>query len=185
VALGNAMTWIVPLYYFCSFAGLVMVVGGIWLVYKEKIVIDRESKQVTEIETPFGKFRTNLPALVLFALGFVPLIFPIVRSVGYSTEMRIQGRITSGAHPVSIYAVVTKDVLQGDGVYNLHVPAPFGRAADYSIMYVVGGEAQSEDIVDPSTQQSGIVTMRDTSLAIGAAKQYVPGEVASIPDEFK
>ncbi len=179
------MTWIIPLYYFCSFAGLVMVVGGIWLVYKEKIVIDRESKQVTEIETPLGKFKTNLPALVLFALGFVPLIFPIVRSVGYSTEMRIQCRVTSGAHPVTIYAVVTKDVLQGDGVYNLHVPAPFGRPADYRVMYVVSGETNSEDLVDASTQQNGTVTMHDTSLKLGGAKEYAPGEVETLPDDFK
>ncbi len=179
------MTWIIPLYYFCSFAGLVMVVGGIWLVYKEKIVIDRESKQVTEIETPLGKFKTNLPALVLFALGFVPLIFPIVRSVGYSTEMRIQGRVTSGAHPVTIYAVVTKDILQGDGVYNLRVPAPFGRAGDYRVMYVVAGETNSEDLVDASMQREGTVTMHDTLLKLGGAKEYAPAEVEALPDDFK
>ncbi|MEA2599876.1 MAG: hypothetical protein QOF89_868 [Acidobacteriota bacterium] len=36
-----------PLYYLSSFAGLIMVVGGIWLIYKEKIYIDSESKQVS------------------------------------------------------------------------------------------------------------------------------------------
>ena len=56
-------SWIIiPLYYLCSVAGLVMVVGGIWLIYKEKIFIDRETKQITEIEIPGGwKFRTNIP----------------------------------------------------------------------------------------------------------------------------
>ena len=34
----------------------------IWLIYKEKIFIDRETKQITEIEIPGGwKFRTNIP----------------------------------------------------------------------------------------------------------------------------
>ncbi len=42
-------TNVIPLYYLSSFAGLVMVVGGIWLIYKQKICIDSESKQVTEI----------------------------------------------------------------------------------------------------------------------------------------
>jgi hypothetical protein len=67
-----------PLYYLSSFAGLVMVAGGIWLLYKQKIYIDSESKQVIEVELPIGKFKTNLPVLVLFALGFVPLIYPLV-----------------------------------------------------------------------------------------------------------
>lgn len=72
-------SWIIiPLYYFCSVAGLVMVVGGIWLIYKEKIFIDRETKQITEIEIPGGwKFRTNIPAMVLFVLGFFPLGYPL------------------------------------------------------------------------------------------------------------
>ncbi len=178
------MSWFVPLYYFCSLAGLIMVAGGIWLVYKEKIFIDRESKQVTEIETPIGTFKTNIPALVLFALGFVPLIYPIVKSVGYSTQMSIRGKVSSDAHPVTIYAVVRKDALMGNGEYNLQVPAPFGKAGDYRIMYVVPGGTISEDLVDPSKQQSGVVTMQDTLLLVGGAKQYVP-DVEAAPDDFK
>ena len=45
---------VIPPYYLSSFVGLVMVVGGIWLLYKEKIYIDSEWKQVAAIETPIG-----------------------------------------------------------------------------------------------------------------------------------
>ena len=174
------MSWFVPLYYFCSFAGLVMVVGGIWLVYKEKIVIDRESKQVTEIETPIGKFKTNLPALVLFALGFVPLIFPIVKSVGYSNQLSIRGAISSDAHPVTIYAVVRTDSLQGNGEYNLQVPAPFGKAEDYRVVYVAGGTL-SDNRVDTASQKSGVVKMPDQVIAL-RTPEYVP-DLENVPDE--
>jgi hypothetical protein len=178
------MSWFVPLYYFCSFAGLVMVVGGIWLVYKEKLVIDRESKQVTEIDTPLGKFKTNIPALVLFALGFVPLIFPIVKSVGYSSQMNIRGDVTSDAHPVTIYAVVRTDALQQDGEYSLQVPAPFGKAeGDYRVIYVAGGTIL-EERVDPAHLQSGVVRMRAKVFSAPGTTEYV-SEIKDVPDEFK
>jgi hypothetical protein len=94
---------IIPLYYLSSLAGLIMVAGGIWLLYKQKIYIDKESNQVTEIETPLGKFKTNVPALVLFALGFVPLIYPIVQSSGFAEEVRIMGNVKAGTFPVQVY----------------------------------------------------------------------------------
>ncbi len=175
--------WFVPLYYLCSLSGLVMVVGGIWLVYKEKIVIDRESKTVTEIETPIGKFKTNLPALVLFALGFVPLIFPIVKSVGYSNQMSIRGNVTSEAHPVTIYAVVRTDALQQNGEYSLEVPAPFGKVEDYRVVYVAGGMVL-EERVDAENLKSGVVKMQSKVLTAPGTTQYV-ADVQDTPDEFK
>jgi hypothetical protein len=40
------------LFFLSTIAGFVMIVGGMWLVYKEKIYIDRESKQPISIELP-------------------------------------------------------------------------------------------------------------------------------------
>jgi hypothetical protein len=57
----------IALYYMCSTAGLVMIGGGIWLNYKQKIYIDREWKRPVEINTPRGNFKSNYPALVVFA----------------------------------------------------------------------------------------------------------------------
>ena len=67
----------IGLYYLSAGAGLYMVVGGIWLIYTEKIYIDRESKQPIEIQSPLGSFKSNYPALTLFALGFFPLVHPL------------------------------------------------------------------------------------------------------------
>ncbi len=179
--------WFVPLYYFCSFAGLAMVVGGIWLIYKQKIVIDRETKQVTEIETPVGKFKTNVPALVLFALGFVPLIYPIFRSVGYSQQVSIRGEVSSQTYPVTIYAVVRTDSIQHKGEYRLQVPAPFGAVQDYRIVYVAG-EIISDNNVDPAKQESGVITMTPQVLSPGAAEAATPQfeqDLPPVPDDFK
>lgn len=88
----ESLSW--PLYYFCSTAGLVMVIGGIWLVAKEKIYVDRETKEVTRVERPFGvKLQTNIPALALFLLGFVPLIYPLYATSGLLDEVQISGEV--------------------------------------------------------------------------------------------
>ena len=65
------------LYYLSSATGMIMVVGGIFLLYTEKIYIDSQTKEVTALETPVGTFRTHAPALTLFMIGFIPLIYPI------------------------------------------------------------------------------------------------------------
>jgi hypothetical protein len=139
---------ILPLYYLCSVAGFVMVIGGIWLIYKQKIYIDRESKQVTEIDTPIGKFKTNLPALVLFALGFVPLIYPIVAIKEIRKEVRIVGNVKSSIHPVHVYAVTQTDSLLQDRDFRLTVPSPSSEG--YKIIYVAGGIVL-EDLANPSS----------------------------------
>ena len=68
----------VPLLFMIVFAGFVMVAGGMWLLYKQKIVIDKESNQPIEISLPGDlKFKSNYPALALFVLGFFPLVYPL------------------------------------------------------------------------------------------------------------
>lgn len=68
----------IVLFYLVAVGGFVMVVGGMWLILKEKIYIDRESKQQIAIKLPGGwSFQSNYPALALFVLGFIPLIYPL------------------------------------------------------------------------------------------------------------
>ena len=51
------------LYLLIAIAGFVMVVGGMWLIYKQKIYIDRESGQPITVELPGNfKFTSNYPA---------------------------------------------------------------------------------------------------------------------------
>jgi hypothetical protein len=84
---------ILGLYYLSACGGLVMVVGGIVLLYRQKISIDKAGRVQTEITTPLGKFKTNSPALVLFALGFVPLIYPMYQLAGLAKQVTIRGNV--------------------------------------------------------------------------------------------
>jgi hypothetical protein len=49
----------IALYCVSAGAGLSMIVGGIWLIYKEKIYIDQESKQPIETKSPLGSPRVS------------------------------------------------------------------------------------------------------------------------------
>jgi hypothetical protein len=139
----------IALYYVSAGAGLVMIVGGIWLIYKEKIYIDRESKQPIEIQSPLGSFKSNYPALTLFALGFFPLVYPMY-SINNLTEfvkvdtVRIKGLVTANAYPVLVYAARAQDMLSSNGEFQVPVPFLGHDQDDYKILLVVNGHVLDE-----------------------------------------
>ncbi|MBI4650396.1 hypothetical protein HY745_03740 [Candidatus Desantisbacteria bacterium] len=173
---------IIPLYYFCSIAGFIMVVGGIYLIYKQKIYIDRESKEITEIETPFGKFRTNVPALALFVLGFFPLIYPIVNISREVEKVQIKGTVTSNKYPVQVFAAIESySLLKGSGEFNLQVPALKKTDKGYKIIYLV--ENTSDDaIAEISKQKDGEIILPEKKFLIGTS--YQASTIPPRPDDF-
>ena len=172
---------IIPLYYLSSLAGLVMVVGGIWLLYKEKIYIDSESKQVTETETPIGKFKTNLPALVLFALGFIPLSYPIYQCAGIRSQLSLKGRVEGDAFPVQVYAVVGTDSLNQPREFSLRVP----ELQDYKILYVVPGEPVVDYQPDVREAKEGELRVPLAKLVASRKERYKPNDLQPVPPEFR
>ncbi len=150
---------IIPLYYLCSLAGLVIVAGGIWLLYKQKVYIDRESKEVTEIETPIGKFRTNIPALVLFALGFVPLIYPIWKTTGAIQRIHIRGDVKAKNFPVQVYAVIKSDLLNASGDFSLLVPILSDLGDEYKVI-LTSGPTILDARADLTTSKDGVVRVQ-------------------------
>jgi len=175
---------VMVLYYLSSIAGFIMVAGGIWLIYKQKIYIDRESNQVTEIETPVGKFKTNIPALVLFALGFFPLIYPIVRIERFREEVPIKGSLKADAFPVMIYAVSGSDTLLEAGDYSLQVPLSGGTTSEYKILYVAGNNIV-EARANLKKIENGEVVLPAKEISAGGVPSFKPNALPPVPSEFK
>lgn len=177
---------IIPLYYLSSLAGLVMVVGGIWMLYKQKIYIDRESKEITEIETPLGKFKTNVPALVLFALGFIPLIYPIIKSAEIAEQIteqvNIKGKVKANEYPVQIYAVIKSDSILENRDFSLQVPVLKNMTDDYKIIYLVGNMV-FEDRADLKTQKNGEIILPGKEIQSSITTNYKT-KLQSVSDEF-
>lgn len=130
----------------------VMIIGGIWLIYKQKIYIDRETKQVTEIGTPLGNFKTNAPALMLFGLGFVPLIYPMFQLAGDVREVSIRGTLQTDS-PVDVYAVIATDSLPSGGRFYVNLPV-VKNAQQCRLVYVSGGVIRSFDVVHIARQDT-------------------------------
>jgi len=147
------MLWQDPriwLYFLSALTGVIMVVGGIWLIYKEKIYIDAESKQPIEISTPIGGFKNNYPALTLFALGFFPLIYPIYTINNLSTyapvqKVRIKGVVDAHSYPALVYASVDQDARTGKGDFEILVPFVGTEQKDYKMLLVVNGQVLGEE----------------------------------------
>ena len=169
---------ILPLYYLSSLAGLIMVAGGIWLLYTQKIYIDRESKAITEIETPVGKFKTNLPALVLFALGFVPLIYPMFKLGVLPEEIRIKGLVRANRYPVHVYAAIVSEPILQDRGFSLKVPT---SNKDYKIIYIAGNVVL-EDSVEPGRSRE--IQLPAKHIGLIATETFESG-VPAVPPEFR
>jgi hypothetical protein len=68
----------IGLYYICAIAGLILVVGSLFLIWKGRIYVDAETKTVTKVELPLGiKLQTNLPVLAMFIFGALLLGYPV------------------------------------------------------------------------------------------------------------
>lgn len=178
------------LYYLCSLAGLTMVIGGMWCIYKQKIFIDRETHEVINVHTPLGVFRTNVPALVLFVLGFIPLTVPLewLRNLPLPPpvkELRVHGEISnSNVFPIQIFAAVKSESLNAARTFDLHLPISPGSNEDYTLLYVVGKVVIDEGL-DINAARHGEIDVRPLKLvipqsdAVNFKPMYTTGSIMS------
>lgn len=141
----------IVLFYLVAAAGLGMMVGSLWLIAKEKIFIDRESTKPIEIDLKWlGRFKANAPALALFVLASLLLMYPLVqvntlaRYVEVDT-VPVKGLVEADAYPVLVYAVRRGDMLNRNGEFR--VPVSFlGQKDidDYRILLIVNGRVLDE-----------------------------------------
>jgi len=175
---------ITALYIACAAAGASIILGGIWLIYKQKIYIDSETKQPTEFDLPFfGKLKTNTPALGLFFFGCVLLIYPIHKS--QTSYLHLQGSVVSQLHPVVVYAVVETRALENSGDFDLPMPALQAGNFTPEIVYVAGyppivatGQITAQMI------KRGTVQLGKIQITGSQATAYQP-DVIKPPAEFQ
>ena len=176
------------LYYLSSAAGLVMVVGGIWLIYKEKIFIDRESKQPIEIRLPFGSFKSNYPALALFVLGFFPLVYPVYKlnpeNYVRVKQVKIKGLVETDAYPALVYAARGRDfVLNKEEGF--HIPVPFlGQGdEDYKVLLIVNDHVLGEAVVAREPGSHGDIEVKFKPVSIEPLAYET--KVEAVPEKYK
>jgi hypothetical protein len=162
------------LYYIASVAGAIMVVGGMWLLYTQKIYIDRVTNKVTNVETPLGSFSTNVPALVLFVIGFVPLLWPIYYSKDMSRMIRVNGNVES-SDQITVYAVVQTKTLPKGGAFTIPIPIPRSGVYSAQLLYIgTDGRIFDTDEIDPKVVQSSEINVTAKKVVIATAPIYEP-----------
>jgi len=132
----------IPLFFMTEVAGIVMVVGGMWLIYKQKIYIDKESNQPVEVSLPGNlKFKSNYPALALFVLGFFPLIYPFTQvskleAYPHVVRVNLTGTQNTKVYPAVVYASAAEDNTTQDGSFTVSVPFIAAGDNQYKILLV-------------------------------------------------
>jgi len=154
------------LFLLCSVAGLIMVVGSLFLLWRGRIYLDHKGKQITQVELPMGiKFSTQFPVLVMFFFGVVLLIYPpyyfgkTYRDVNLCPDKSLHSKMfpemvqvtstVNSATPVDVYAVVGwQDKVRNTAILEL----PFKQGGIYRLLYSDGhgGMIPSDPFTLPS-----------------------------------
>lgn len=145
-------------FYICQAAGIIMIAGGVWLIMREKIYLDSTTKRAVEIELPFfGKLRTNVPALGLFLIGIVPLVYPIHKLT--TRYLQVEQVLTSDDHPVAVYvAVLSKNVPQ-NGKFKVSVPIIDSPDYTPELVYISGPIYDHEEL-ELDKQTHGLILLQ-------------------------
>lgn len=175
------------LFFMTALAGFVMIAGGMWLIYKEKIYIDRESNKPIEVKLPGNfSFTSNYPALALFALGFFPLVYPFhelpqLTKYILVRKVKFKGSIQSDAHPALVYAARTPyAVEQTDDGFNFDVPVIKGDE-EYRALLIVDGHVIASQTVAPTASDEILVQFKPVLVD---PPQY-KAQIAPLPADYK
>ncbi len=177
--------WIELLFLVAQAAGILMICGAIWLLFREKIFIDSQTKQVLYVELPFfGKIRTNAPSFALFVLGLVAVLYPPYTA--RTRYLKVHQYISSNNHPIVVYAVVRQNVQQNDGEFFLSLPVLSDEDYDPQLVYVAGPITNAITI-DLSKQKDGMIQLVPQSIQDSnhSALPAIKADIAPKPDTFK
>jgi len=112
----------------CMGAGLVLVLGGMYLLYAQRFV--RSLDGTIEMELPFiGRVKTNYPSLAAIFLGALLLLYPLNKWQPQTPTVAVTGRITLPASDAQRNVLVfvvpneNKTFTNDDGTYTVQVRA--------------------------------------------------------------
>jgi len=154
------------LFFMTAFAGFVMVVGGMWLLYKQKIYIDKESNQPVEISLPGNfRFKSNYPALALFVLGFFPLVYPFhelsqLEEYPRVVRVNLRGVPNTNIYPAVVYASLAPPyaVIKNGDSFSLPVPFIGKGNEQYKVLLTANDHVLDSQTVTKSGD--GDITIR-------------------------
>ena len=111
----------------CSFTGIVLCIGGLYLLSKKKVIVD-SSGAPTDLEIPiFGRIKTNSPILVAIFLGALLVFLPFYTSSASVPRFHVKGTVkmkskkSLGDVLIGVLPNSHKTFTDNDGVFSLDV----------------------------------------------------------------
>jgi hypothetical protein len=179
----------------CAITGFLLVVGGIVLLWKEKIHLEKESAQPTVLKLPFGSLSTNQSAVFLFVLGLVAVVYPVycenqirnkVIERGPGKFIDIKGSVESDEIPVIVYAIMAEQTMLGEKRFELSVPARLPGQPPYSLLVQAGPmidkrpfEGSKSDSTDP------FHFLKPTGTGGSATNEAFESDTIGVPADFQ
>ena len=127
------LDWNMLLLAMCSLAGLIMVVGSLYLLWKGRIALDKQSKSATKFKLPGGvEIETPVAALIMFVMGVLLLFIPIHYSPQMCPDLafhkkkplemvELRGNVSTDTN-IEVYAIVDEQKANADQTVSLSVP---------------------------------------------------------------
>ena len=160
------------LFLICSLAGLLLVSGSLYLLWRGTIDF-KDGQGVTEMEMPVGaKIKTPVPALVMFALGVLMVVFPVYKRPELEI-VKLRGKVATDTD-VEVHAIVDQREAHASNAFDLSVPYLPDRR--YFVRYLdkSGAELDKESFVlGPGEREHDLrgVRYKDTGATTSAASR--------------
>lgn len=160
------------IYILCICGGFILLLGGLWLVSKKKILVDTQSGAVIDMEIPLlGKLKTNIPGVVFFLLGFGLVAFPVYRIDQLSPIFHIKGEADAGTGQIHVYIALQPELIEKEKKDFL-VSAPSSDQFErYEVLYISGKELLAHHVI-PVKRPGKTATVPD-KVAIGKKRGAV------------
>ncbi|HJQ33730.1 MAG TPA: hypothetical protein VJ866_16225 [Pyrinomonadaceae bacterium] len=143
-----------PLFLLCSLAGVLLVLGSLFLLWKG--VIDLKPGQgVTEMSVGGNTIKTPVPAVVMFVLGVAMVIFPVYKSPDLCPNkkahepqelVKLLGKVSTAAR-VEVNAVVDTQEANSSKAFALSVPYVPNRRYVVRYLDACGHELDNETLM--------------------------------------
>lgn len=142
-----------PLFLLCSLAGVLLVSGSLYLIWKGVINL-KSGEGTTEMKlSGIGTIKTPVPALVMFVLGVFLVVFPVYKSPELCIDLKahthpplelvkVRGKVATAA-TVEVNAVVDAQEASATSDFVLSVPYVANRR--YVVRYLTPGKRQELD----------------------------------------
>ena len=178
------------LLYLCAFTGLIVVVGSLLLIWTGRIVIDKDSGSISEVQLPFGfKLHTQLPVVIMFFFGAFLLTLPVVlvrKSLEAVPTLTLIGTITPPQTSPNFRAyVVASDC---DATSQVVLTVPLVPTTSYRVFYFDGSRRVFDEFIDWSKVKDARYTLKEFTPPVAVADGHsIPESLVSkeSPDVLK